>query len=388
MAQQNVPYPELDTPAALIDLDKLETNIKEIAQAAAGAGIRLRPHVKIHQCPEIAKMQLAAGACGVEVGLTDQAEVMAEAGIDDIIIAHPFYGERKFEKIKKLISRPGLKLAIVVDMIEQAEGLSKVGQAAGKKIPVLMKIDTGIRRYGVLPGAPTLELARQLSQLPGVELVGIYGHESSGQTVPTDEGVSRVGFEVGAILCEMARLLRNEGFNIKDVATGASPTIFAVCDWIKQGVLKEITEIHPGQRTIGDIAYSYSLGNTIDQCALTLLTTVVSTSHSSYVIVDAGFKALGGESIIGRRDTPGFFWNGMPSFGLIQGRDDLWLGKVGAESGWIYYKENAKKLALGERLEIIPNSTSLILNIHDKVYGTRSGKIERELSITGRGRGT
>lgn len=388
MAQQKVPYPELDTPVALIDMDKLETNIKEISQAAAEAGIRLRPHVKIHQCPEIAKMQIAAGACGVEVGLTDQAEVMAEAGIDDIIIAHPFYGERKFEKIKKLINRPGLKLAIVVDMFEQAEGLSKVGQAAGQKIPVLMKIDTGIRRYGVLPGSPTLELARQLSKLPGIELVGIYGHESSGQTVPTDEGVSRVGFEVGAILCEMARLLRNEGFDIKDVATGASPTIFAVCDWIKQGVLKEITEIHPGQRTIGDIAYSYSLGCTIDQCALTLLTTVVSTSHSSYVIIDAGFKALGGESIIGRRDTPGFFWNGMPSFGLFLGRNDLWLGKVGAESGWVYYRENAKKLTLGERLEIVPNSASLILNIHDKAYGVRNGVVEREFQLTGRGRGT
>ncbi len=388
MPQLEVPYPSLDTPAVLIDMDKLETNIKEISQAAAEAGIRLRPHVKIHQCPEIAKMQIAAGACGIEVGLIDQAEVMAEAGIDDIIIAHPFYGERKFEKVKKLIDRPGLKLAIVVDMFEQAEGLSTVGQAAGKKIPVLMKIDTGIRRYGVLPGAPTLELARQLSKLSGVELVGIYGHESSGQTVPTEEGVSKVGFEVGAILCEMARLLRKEGFNIKEVATGASPTIFTVCNWIKQGVLQEITEIHPGQRTIGDIAYSYSLGCTIDQCALTLLTTVVSTSHSTYVVIDAGSKALGGESIIGRRDTPGFFWNGMPSFGLIKGRDDLWLGKVGAESGWVDYKENAKKLTLGERLEIIPNSASLILNIHDKAYGVRNGKIEREFTITGRGRGT
>ena len=388
MPKQTIPYPSLDTPAVLIDMDKLEANIKEIAQATAEAGVKLRPHVKMHQCPEIAKMQIEAGACGVEVGLIDQAEVMAEAGINDIIVAHPFYGERKFEKVKKLVTRPGLKLAIVVDMVEQAEGLSQVGQAVGKKIPVFMKIDTGIKRYGVLPGAPTLELARKLSKLPGIELVGLYGHESSGQTVPTEEGVTKVALEVGAILCEMARLLRGEGFNIEDVATGASPTIFAACRWTKEGILKEITEIHPGQRFIGDIAYSYSYGCTLDRCALTLLTTVVSTSHPTYVIVDAGFKALGGESIIGRRDTPGFFWNGMPSFGPIKGRDDLWLGKVGAESGWLYYKENAKKLTLGERLEIIPNSASLAFNIHDKAYGVRNGVIEREFSITGRGRGT
>jgi D-serine deaminase-like pyridoxal phosphate-dependent protein len=78
----------------------------------------------------------------------------------------------------------------------------------------------------------------------------------------------------------------------------------------------------------------------------------------------------------------------MPSFGVIKGRDDLWLGKVGAESGWVYYKENAKKLIIGERLEIIPNSASLILNIHDKAYGVKNGVIEREFAITGRGRGT
>ncbi len=384
----DIPYPSLDTPAALIDMDKLETNIKEMAKAAADAGVKLRPHVKMHQCPEIAKMQLSAGACGVEVGLTDQAIVMADAGINDIIIAHPFYGERKFEKVKKLITKPGLKLAIVVDMLEQAEALSTIGQEVGKKIPVYMKIDTGIKRYGVLPGLPVLNLAKQLSKLPGIEFVGIYAHESSGQTVPSDEGVAKVSLEVGSVMCEMARLLRKEGFKIEEVTTGASPTVFAICRWVKEGILKEITEIHPGQRAIGDIAYSYSFGCTRDRCALTVLTTVVSTSHPDYVIVDAGFKALGGESIIGRRDTPGFFWNGMPSLGPIQGRDDLWLGKVGAESGWLYYKENARKLALGERLEIVPNSASLILNIHDKAYGVRNGVIEREFTITGRGRGT
>jgi len=384
----NTPYPTIDTPAALIDMDILEENINDMARAAAEAGVKLRPHVKVHQCPEIAEMQLKAGASGVEVGLIDQAMVMAEAGIKDIIVAHPFYGERKFEKVKKLITRPGLKLAIVVDMLEQAKELSRIGREVGKRIPVHIKIDTGIKRYGVLPGTPTLELARKLSKLPGIEIAGIYAHESSAQTVPTEEGVSKVALEVGAVMCEMAHLLRKEGFRIVDVSTGASPTIFAICRWIKEGVLKEITEVHPGQRTLGDIAYSYSLGCTRDRCALTMLTTVVSTSHPTYVVIDAGFKALGGESIIGRRDTPGFFWNGMPSFGAIKGRDDLWLGRVGAESGWVYYKENAKKLALGERFEVVPNSASLILNIHDKAYGVRKGVIEREFAITGRGRGT
>jgi D-serine deaminase-like pyridoxal phosphate-dependent protein len=389
MAPKNVPYSSLDTPAVLIDMEKLESNIKQILQAAAEAGVKVRPHVKIHQCPEIAKMQIAAGAHGVEVGLIDQAMIMADAGIEDIVIAHPFYGDRKLEKIKNLlVKHPKLKLAAVVDMAEQAEGLSKVGAALNRKIPVHIKIDTGIKRYGVLPGAPVLRLAKQIQPLPGVELVGVYAHESGAP--PTEEGVTRVALECGAVTAEMARVLRREGFAIQHVSVGASPTHFVTCRFIKEGILKDITELHPGQRFIGDITYMMGRGNTREQCALTMLTTVVSTSHHEYVVIDAGFKAFGSESMIGRRDTPGFYWNNMASFGSVQGRNDLWLGRLGAESGWLYYKDPATqdRLQLGDRLEIVPNSASLVLNIHDVAYGVRSGAIEREFRIAGRGQGT
>jgi D-serine deaminase-like pyridoxal phosphate-dependent protein len=387
---RNASYPSLDTPAVLIDLDKLEANIKEMCHAAAEAGIKLRPHVKIHQCPEIAKMQIAAGAHGVEVGLVDQAIVMAEAGIDDIIIAHPFYGERKLEKVKSLLTKhPKLKLAAVVDMAEQAGGLSEVGAALNRKIPVHIKVDTGIKRFGVYPGAPVLKLASQIKELSGVELVGVYAHESGAP--PTEEGVTRVALECGAVTAQMAQMLRREGFAIQHVAVGGSPTYFATCRLIKEGLLKDITELHPGQRFIGDITYMMGRGNTREQCALTLLTTVASTTHQEYVVIDAGFKAFGSESMIGRRDTPGFFWNNMASFGSVQGRSDLWLGRLGAESGWLFYKDpgiTVNRLQIGDRLEIVPNSASLVLNIHDKAYGVRNGAIERELQITGRGLGT
>ena len=227
VTRQTIPYPSLDTPAVLLDMDKLEANIKEIAQAAADAGVALRPHVKIHQCSEIAKMQLDAGACGIEVGYIDQAEVMAEAGIDDILIAHPFYGERKIEKLKKFITKPGLKLSIVVDMVVQAEALSKLGQELGIKIPILMKLDTGGGRYGVLPGAPSLELAKKLIKLAGTQLVGIYAHEPGG--VPTEVGVRRVALEVGSVIAGEARMLRQAGILLEVVAVGASHTHFDTC---------------------------------------------------------------------------------------------------------------------------------------------------------------
>ncbi len=389
MVSKDVLYPSLDTPAVLIDLEKLETNIKEMCHAASDAGVKLRPHVKIHQCPEIAKMQIEAGAHGVEVGLVDQAIVMADAGIDDIIIAHPFYGERKCEKVKNLlIKHPKLTLSVVVDMVEQAAGLSQVGEALKRKIPLHIKVDTGIKRYGVLPGAPVLRLARQIKALPGVELIGVYAHESGAP--PTEEGVTRVALECGAVTAQVAQMLRREGFAIQHVAVGGSPTYFATCRFIKEGVLEDITELHPGQRFIGDITYMMARGNTREQCALTLLTTVTSTTHEDYMVIDAGFKAFGSESMIGRRDTPGFFWNNMPSFGSVQGRNDLWLGRLGAESGWLFYKDasNAKRLQIGDRLEIVPNSASLALNIHNTAYGVKDGVIAREFQIVGRGLGS
>ncbi len=125
MTEQSIPYPSLDTPAVLVDLDKLEANIDRMSKLAAGAGLRLRPHVKVHECAEIAKMQIAAGACGVDVGSMGQAEAMAEAGITNILISHPgYYGGHKQQKLRKLLGRKDLSLMLNIDMVEQAEGAS------------------------------------------------------------------------------------------------------------------------------------------------------------------------------------------------------------------------------------------------------------------------
>lgn len=131
MTEQKVPYSSLNTPALLLDMDKLEANIREMSQLAAEAGVKLRPHIKVHESAPIAKLQIEAGACGIEVGPLGQAEAMAEEGFDDIIVIHPFYGNHKLEMLKRLLNKPGLKITVVVDMIEQAEGISWVGQAVG-----------------------------------------------------------------------------------------------------------------------------------------------------------------------------------------------------------------------------------------------------------------
>jgi len=388
MTEQKMPYPSLDTPAVLVDLNTLETNIKEMSQLAAEAGVRLRPHVKVHENASIAKMQIERGACGVEVGVVEQAEAMAEQGIEDIIIAHPnFYGGPKGEILKKLFTKPQLKLALLVDMLEQAGIISQMAQAVGKKARVLIKIDLGRSpRFGVHSGEPALNFAKQLRQLPGIDLIGIYGHEMV--IKPTPEGIDEVALEAATIMTENARLLRKEGIAIEHVSVGASSTFRSTCRFMKEDKFSEITEIHPGAFAIGDIRYMRMGGNTREACAVTVLTTVMSTSHPDWVVIDAGYKTFGSDSLIEHRDAPEFFWNGRPSFGSVQRRPDLWFGRISAEIGCLYYTDpNKKKLSFGERLEIVPNNATLVINIHDQIYGVRNGVVEKVIPVTGRGRG-
>lgn len=392
MAKQNIPFPSLDTPAVLVDMDKLEANIRKMSQLAAEAGVRLVPHVKVHECAEIAKMQIQAGAYGVDVGSRGQAEAMAEEGIDDIIIAHPgFYGGPKLEALKELLNKPGLKLTLVVDMLEQAEGISRAGQAVGRKVPVVIKVDTntpagGFCRFGVLPGETVLNLAKQIRQLPSVEFIGIYAHEMEGENL-TMEGMEKAAFKTAALMTETAKMLKDEGISIEHVSMGASNTFPSTCRYIKEGKFPEITEVHPGSCVIGDIGYMKILANTRESCAVTVLTTVMSTTHSDFAMIDAGYKTLGLASNIGHREDPDFFWKDMPSYGSIQGRPDLWLGSLSGESSTVFYRDPTKKLTLGERLEIVPNNATLVINLHDQIYGVRNGVVEKVFPVTGRGRG-
>ena len=138
---------------------------------------------------------------------------------------------------------------------------------------------------------------------------------------------------------------------------------------------------------IGDIVYMVMGANTIETCAATVLTTVVSTSHEELAVLDTGFKTLSNDPLTGTEDMPGFSWRGMRRRSPIKGRPDLFLGFLGAESGFLYYMNPKKKLNLGERLEIIPNNATVIMNIHGEVYGVRNGLVERVIRVTGRGRG-
>ena len=388
MNEQRRPLSDYDTPAVVVDLDVLEANIAEMSRLGTEAGVKLRPHTKIHECPDIAKLQIAGGACGIEVGTVERAVSMAAAGINDILIAHPFYGKHKLDALRRLLEKPGLKVTVLVDMMEQAGGISRLGDACGKTIPVLLKLNTGGGRFGVRPGEPALQMAKQLCRLPGIAFEGIYAHESGGK--PTQESLDRLALEVATMTAETARLLRKAGIPATHVSVGASPTLRSTCALLKGKQFPEITEIHPGHCVIGDIWHVKALANTREACAAAVVCAVMSTADPRYVVIDAGYKAFGADSLIQYRDMPGFFWQGMPSFGSVQGRPDLWLGRLAAESACVLYMEPSigpeKRLRVGDRLEIVPNNATLVISMQEKIYGARHGVVERVFAVAGRDR--
>jgi D-serine deaminase-like pyridoxal phosphate-dependent protein len=386
MNKKQMPVSAIETPAVIVYMDVLESNIAEMCRLAREAGVKLRPHTKIHECPDIAKLQIAAGACGIEVGAIERALCMAEAGIGDILIAHPFYGDHKLAILKRLLGKPEMKITVMVDMMEQAEGISGVGKALSRAIPTLLKVNTGGDRFGVRPGGPALHMAKQLCRLPGIAFQGIYVHESGGK--PTPEGMERLALDAATMAVETARLLKREGIPGAHVSVGASPTLRATCALLKGKQFPEITEIHPGHCAIGDMWHVRALANPREACAAAVLCTVMSAADPRHVVIDAGYKTFGADSLIQFQDMPGFFWQGKPSFGSVHGREDLWPGRISAETACVQYMETdtapEKRLRIGDRLEIVPNNATLAISMQEKIYGVRHGTVERIFVVAGR----
>ena len=380
MTRQKIPFPSLDTPAILVDLDKLESNINAMARMTAEAGIKLRPHTKVHKSTYVAKLQLKAGACGLSVSKLSEAAVYADAGITNIMIVHPFYGDHKLAALKNLL--PKADISCVIDGIEGAEAISQVGLAGGRKLPVLLKIDTGLKRFGVLPGEPTLRMARELHRIPGVELVGILSHEPS-FAEDSAEGVARLAFENASVMAATARMLREDGIPIEHVATGCSPTSRAVCRYAPY--FPEITELHPGAYALGDLQYARAFAMTEDTCAATVLVTVVSTPSRNRACVDGGRKTLSADTLVPRVNRATGSGPAKPVYGFVKGRPDITVARLSEEVGILALSDLGESLTVGDRLEILPVHVSLAVNLRDTLYGVRNGVVEREIPVECRG---
>jgi D-serine deaminase-like pyridoxal phosphate-dependent protein len=350
-----------------------------MARLAADADVKLRPHTKTHLSPYIAKLQIKAGANGICVAKIGEAQAMADEGLDDIMVVHPFYGDQKFKALHQLLAeKPKLKLSLVVDMIEQAQEISKVGAALGKKISVLLKIYTGGGRFGVRAGEEALKMAKSIARLPGIEFAGIKAHENT-RGASTPEANEKVARDTAEIVRDVARMLKKEGIPVKNVALGSTPSILGTLRL--RSSFPDITEIHPGSYIFGDAQYIHRFWFTEETVALTVLTTVISINQS-WAMIDAGYMTFDAY-------LPAFLQTAYnyDRYGYVKGRADLKLGNLTQEVAILTMTDPAKPLHIGDRLEIIPNHAGLVVNLHSQLYGMRNSTVERVIPTSCREKG-
>jgi D-serine deaminase-like pyridoxal phosphate-dependent protein len=355
---------ELDTPCLLVDLDRLDANIRRMAELIAAAGVRLRPHAKTHKLAPVAERQLAAGCDGLTVAKLGEAEMLADHGVEDLFIAYPLWGERKWERLCRLAEKATIR--VCADSYEVCEGIAAVAARRGLSIPVRIEVDTGFGRCGVQTVEEALALAAGVSKLRGVELVGVMSF--AGQTYTGGPERVREGALADAgWLLEVAAALREAGFETPEISAGSTPAAAYVAD------LGAITEIRPGTYVFSD-RDQVALGwGTLADCALTVLATVVSRPTPTRAVIDAGTKTLSSD----RAST-------AEGFGAVRGHPDWQLRSLSEEHGLLDVAPG--EAPIGTAVEIVPTHACGTLNLHDWVAAVRDGVVAEWWPVEGRGR--
>jgi D-serine deaminase-like pyridoxal phosphate-dependent protein len=357
---------EIPTPALRLDLDRFERNVQKMAMQVRNAGKKLRPHSKTHKCPEIARRQVAAGAVGVCVAKVGEAEVMAAAGVRNLLITTEVVGA---EKIGRLLRRQPETL-VVVDHPDNVRELGEAMTRAGLVLNVLVDVDVGGRRTGTQPGEPALDLGRQVMAHPALNLRGLQGY--AGQCAHV------IGFEERRRTSKrwMGRLMKTRELFEKhalpaDIVTGGSSGTFNI-----DVELDGLTELQAGSYCVMDLDYrriGSPRGAAYDdfEMALTVLTTVVSVPSQEMAMVDGGFKAFS-------TDRPF-----VPEAVEWPGVEYSWAGD---EHGRLTTTEPGRLPHLGQLIEFLPPHCDPTINLYDRIYAMRGETVEAVWEISGRGR--
>lgn len=355
---------DLETPAIAVDLNVLESNIRSMAGYTRAHNLKLRPHTKTHKIPVIAGMQVEAGSRGITVAKVGEAEVMAAAGFDDLLVHYPMYGRQKADRLAQIAKTCAVTVAL--DSPESAAALSEAAAAAGVTFGILIEIDTGMRRCGVGTAAEAEALAQRVATMPGVRFRGITTFPGHVWLAPAQQAEA-----LGAVSVKLQSVidrLRSSGFECEVVSGGSTPTAR------NSHLIPQLTEIRPGTYVFND-RNTYGVGAcTIDECALRVLVTVVSTAVAGRAIVDGGSKTFAADRMLSGTQT---------GFGYVVEHPDLEIASMSEEHG--HMDLNGATLHVGDRLSVIPNHVCPCVNLHNSVYYHRGGVVEGCWDVAARG---
>lgn len=349
---------DLDTPALVIDLDVMERNLAKMAEYTRAHGLRLRPHTKTHKIPALGARQLAHGAVGLTVAKVSEAEVMLASGVEDLLIAYPIFGAEKMRRLVEVAKKT--RVTVSVDSVEAARPISDAAKAAGIRIGVLAEVDAGLHRVGVQP-ALFLDLLRGLAQLDGIELRGMAfypGHIKSQDAA----ALAALSTLISGLVAEA----KAAGFELPIVSGGSTPT-----EWHSHEVAG-MTEIRPGTYIFNDRNTILSGACGWDDCAATIIATVVSTAVPGQFVIDGGSKTFSSD----RAAAEGF--------GVFLDAPDALFEKMNEEHGYVKHAGHTRKV--GDRVRILPNHICVAVNLHERIYGVRGEDVVETWTVDGRGK--
>ena len=369
---------QIETPAVIVDRERLLRNLDAVQELAKRRGLRLRPHVKTHKCLEIAQLQLGRGAVGLTASKVDEALVFIDAGIPSITVAYPIVDERKLRRLFAAAKERGTDLRVVVDSRLGVELLSRVARACAFSVGVFIEIDVGLHRCGLSENDPELiGLAQLIRSLAGLRFVGLLSHAGQSYGATGAAEVAAIATEECEILQRVRSNLESAGIAVEEVSVGSTPTVLA------SETYRGITEIRPGNYAFMDRT-PVRLGlASIDQVALTVLTTVVSR-NDSFFITDAGSKVL--TSDLGAHGTAGAGGYGL-AFPLVDAEADsspLQVVKLSEEHGFI--DRRGMNIAVGTKLRIVPNHACPVVNLADELVVVSGGGETARWRVAARGK--
>ncbi len=365
----NVSKWELDTPALCVDLDLLEANLDKMAKTMTDNGIASRPHAKTHKCPTIAKMQMQRGSVGICTAKVSEAEVMFQNGLDRILNTTGNVTATKINRAMNLRQQcPGFIQA--TDSPQNARMLSEAAVAKGIIADVVIDVDPGIRRTGIAPGQPALELAQLIDQLPGLRLVGMLCYDAGAQHVTGFEIRKAQTLATMTAATDTFDLLNRSGLNTEIFSGGGTGTYNI--DHLTRG----LTDVQVGSYAFMDAQY-LAIGGETDQAvysdfhtSLTIMATVLNDQHAGRATSDAGAKAC----------TINQPWP------IIKGETGMQYRSTSDEFGTILYDENPSRLyKVGDKLELIVSHCDPVVNLYDQMYAIRNDRVEAVWPISARG---
>ena len=360
-------FRELSTPALVIDLEIMETNLDRMAASCREQGVGLRPHTKTHKTPEVGRLQLERGAVGLTVAKVGEAEVMAQAELDEILIAFPIYGREKLLRLATLARQR--KILVSLDAETTAQELSRAAVDQGSTVGVLVEFDVGFHRCGLAPGPACVELARTIEKLPGLKFRGLMTYFGNvwGTAEQRRQEAEQVAGKVARALDEFSKAR----LPVEIVSGGSTPSAEF------SHLIPGLTEIRPGTYVYNDLNTHYQGACRLEDCAVRIVTTVVSTAVPGRAIIDAGSKTLSSDLLSSGSKS---------GYGLVVEAPDAPLVKLNEEHGHLDITNSAHRFEVGEVLSVIPNHVCTCVNMHDEAFIARQGQVTGCWRVAGRGK--